>query len=274
MENIKIHKTAVIHPGVKLSSGVSVGPYSVIEDGVTIGDNVRVGSHCVLTGQTTIGRNCKIYTGAVIGSAPQDKKYSADDNVFLNIGENNVIREYVTINPGTADGGGKTVLGNNTLIMAYAHIAHDCIIGNNCVMANAATLGGHVILEDSAIIGGLSAVHQFVRLGRLSIVGGCSKVVQDVPPFSMCDGHPAGVVNTNTVGLKRAEISPATIQKLRKAFKILFRMGLTRSHALAKIANEIEPCPELEHLVFFTKTSKRGLCNASGVSSEISDDQA
>ena len=138
MENINIHKTAIIHSGAKVSSGVSVGPYSVIESHVTLGDNVRVGSHCFVTGQTTVGKNSKIYTGAVVGSAPQDIKHSAEDNVFLNIGENNVIREYVTINPGTAEGGGKTIIGSNNLIMAYCHIAHDCIIGNHCVMANAA----------------------------------------------------------------------------------------------------------------------------------------
>lgn len=261
MENINVHKTAVIHPGAKLSSGVTVGPYSVIEDNVALGDNVRIGSHCVITGQTKIGKNCKIYTGAVIGSAPQDKKYSADDNVFLNIGDNNVIREYVTINPGTVEGGSKTVVGNNNLIMAYAHIAHDCVIGNNCVMANAATLGGHVTIEDSAMIGGLSAVHQFVRLGRLAIVGGCSKVVQDVPPFSTCDGHPARVVNTNVIGLKRAEVQQATIRKLKQAFKILFYSGLSKTSALEAIANQIETCPEIEHLIFFAKTSERGMCS-------------
>jgi len=259
MENLNIHKTAVIHPGAKLSSGVSVGPYSVIEGNVSLGDNVRIGTHCVITGQTTVGRNCKIYTGAVIGSAPQDKKHSSDDNVFLNIGENNVIREYVTINPGTVEGGSKTVIGNDNLIMAYAHIAHDCIIGNKCVMANAATLGGHVTLEDNAMIGGLSAVHQFVRLGRLAIIGGCSKVVQDVPPFSMCDGHPAKVINTNVIGLRRAQIAPESIKNLKKAFKILFHSGLSKTTALERIENEIESCPEIEHLIFFAKTSERGL---------------
>ena len=261
MENIKVHKTAIIHSGTSISPGVVIGPYSVIEEGVTLGDNVRVGSHCVVTGQTTIGANCKIYTGAVIGSAPQDKKFNADDNVFLNIGENNVIREYVTINPGTVEGGAKTVIGNDNLIMAYSHIAHDCIIGNKCVMANAATLGGHVTLEDNAMIGGLSAVHQFVRLGRLCIVGGCSKVVQDVPPFSMCDGHPASVVNINAVGLKRADFSLNTMQRLKRAFKLLFWSGLSKTHALERIENEIETCPEIEHLIFFAKTTKRGLCN-------------
>jgi UDP-N-acetylglucosamine acyltransferase len=260
MENVNIHKTAVIHPGAQLSSGVSVGPYSVVEDNVSLGDNVRIGSHCMITGQTTIGRNCKIYTGAVIGSAPQDKKHSADDNVFLNIGENNVIREYVTINPGTVEGGSKTVVGDGNLIMAYSHIAHDCIVGNNCIMANGATLGGHVTLEDNAMIGGLSAVHQFVRLGRLSIIGGCSKVVQDVPPFSMCDGHPARVITTNIVGLRRAQIPEEAIGRLKKAFKILFHSGLSKTTALERITKEIETCPEIEHLVFFAKISERGLC--------------
>jgi UDP-N-acetylglucosamine acyltransferase len=261
MENINVHKTAIISPEAKLSSGVAIGPYSIIEGGVTIGDNVRIASHCVISGQTTIGKNTKIYTGAVIGSAPQDRKYSSDDNVFLNIGENNTIREYVTINPGTAEGGGKTVIGNNNLIMAYAHVAHDCIIGNYCVLANAATLAGHVTLEDNAIIGGLSAVHQFARLGRLCIVGGCSRVVQDVPPFSMCVGHPAKVVRTNGVGLKRGEVSQKSQLTLKKAFKILFRSGLSKTSALQKISSDLEPCPELEHLIFFCKTSERGICS-------------
>lgn len=260
MENINIHKTAIIHPGVKISSGVSVGPYAIIESGVTLGDNVRVGNHCLISGNTTIGRNTKIYTGAVVGSAPQDKKHSSDDNVFLNIGENNIIREYVTINPGTADGGAKTVIGNENLIMAYAHVAHDCIIGNNCIMANGATLAGHVTLEDNAMIGGLSAVHQFVRLGRLCIVGGCSKVIQDVPPFSMVDGHPAKVVYVNALGLKRAKISADSVKNLKRAFKILFRQGLSKSSAVLSMSKSLQSCPELEHLIFFAKTSKRGLC--------------
>lgn len=261
MENLNIHKTAVVEPGAKLSPGVVIGPYTIIDGNVTIGDNVRVGSHCVLTGQTTIGRNCKFYTGAVIGSAPQDKKYSADDNVFLNIGENNIIREYVTMNPGTLEGGGKTVIGGNNLIMAYAHIAHDCIIGNNCVLANSATLAGHVTIEDNAVIGGLSAIHQFVRIGRLAIIGGCSRVIQDIPPFSMCVGHPAAVVRTNLVGLQRAQIPPQRLHLLKKAFKILFFSGLSKTHAIEKIVNELEASPEVEHLVFFAKTTQRGLCS-------------
>ncbi|MDO8581082.1 MAG: acyl-ACP--UDP-N-acetylglucosamine O-acyltransferase [Candidatus Omnitrophota bacterium] len=261
MENIHVHKTAIIHSGARISPGVSIGPYSIIEENVSLGDNVRVGSHCVITGQTTIGANCKIYTSAVVGSAPQDKKFSADDNVFLNIGENNVIREFVTINPGTVEGGGKTVIGNNNLLMAYCHIAHDCIVGNNCILANAATLAGHVILEDSAIIGGFSGIHQYCRLGRLCIVGGYSKAVQDVPPFSMVDGHPAKVVNINALGLKRAQFSLEKIRELKKAFRILFHSGLSKTNALERLTKEVAMSPEIEHLIFFVKTTKRGLCS-------------
>ena len=261
MQETKIHKTAIIHPRAKLSSSASVGPYSVIGSDATIEDNVVISSHCRIDGQTTIGKNCQIFSGAVVGSAPQDKKHNSDDDVHLIIGENNIIREYVTINPGTLDGGKKTVIGNNNLFMAYSHIAHDCVIGNNCVMANNATLAGHVTLEDSAVVGGLSAVHQFVRLGRLSIVGGCSKVVQDIPPFSMCDGHPAKVYNINSIGLKRSKFSTKTIGSLKRAFKILFHSGLAKATAIANIEKDLEPCPEVEHLIFFVKTTKRGLCS-------------
>ncbi len=261
MQQTKIHKTAIIHPNAKLSSSVSVGPYSIIGPDVKIDDNVIISSHCRIDGQTTIGKNCQIFSGAVVGSAPQDKKYTIDDDVYLVIGESNIIREYVTVNPGTIDGGRKTVVGNNNLFMAYAHIAHDCVIGNHCVLANNGTVAGHVTLEDNAVVGGLSAVHQFVRLGRLSIVGGCSKVVQDIPPFSMCDGHPAKVYNINSLGLKRAKFSTKTIASLKRAFKLLFHSGLAKATAIAKIEKDIEPCPEVEHLIFFAKTTKRGLCS-------------
>lgn len=261
MSKINIHQTAVVHPEAKLGRGVSIGPYSIIDGGVTIGDGVSIASHCVITGQTTIGSNCKIFTGAVVGSPPQDSKYSPQDNVSLHLGENNIIREYVTINPGTVEGGGKTIIGGNNLLMAYVHIAHDCIIGNHCVLANNASLAGHVTLEDNAIIGGLAAIHQFCRLGRLSILGGCSRVVQDVPPFSMCVGYPARVIRTNLVGLRRANVLEDTILQLKRAFKILFFSGLAKSHALARAQQEIPSSPEIDHLIFFAKTSQRGLCS-------------
>ena len=256
-----IHKTAIVHPEARLGRGVVVGPYSIIEKNVTISDHCRIGSSCVIQGHTAIGKDCQFFTGAVIGSLPQDKKYNGNGAIYLLIGDNNIFREYVTVNPGTPEGGGKTVIGSNNLFMAYSHIAHDCVIGNNCVMANNGTLAGHVTLEDMAVVGGLTAVHQFVRLGRLSIIGGCSKVVQDIPPFSMCDGHPAKVYSLNSVGLRRAKISSEALQVLRRAFKLLFHSGLSRTHALEIIETELPSCPEIEHLIFFTKTSKRGLCS-------------
>ncbi len=261
MENIEIHKTAIIHPDAKIAKGVVVGPYAVIGPHVQIEENVKIGNHCVVDGYTTIGQDSQLYSGAVVGSPPQDKKYKETDEVYLTLGEKNIVREYVTINPGTIDGGGKTIIGNNNLFMAYSHVAHDCVVGNNCVMANAGTLAGHVTLEDNAVVGGLSAVHQFVRLGRLAIVGGCSKVVQDIPPFSTCDGHPAKVYNLNLIGLRRAKVDSKTIKSLKQAFKILFHSGLTKTHAIEKLEQEIESSPEIDHLIFFAKTTKRGLCS-------------
>ena len=257
-----IHKTALVSPRAQLADTVTVGPYSIIDAGVTIKDRVTIGSFCVITGNTTIGSGCEFFTGAVIGSIPQDKKFDPQKNVFIDIGENNIFREYVTVNPGTGEGG-KTAIGNDNLFMAYAHIAHDCTINNNCVMANNGTLAGHVTLEDRAVIGGLTAVHQFVRLGKLSIVGGCSKVVQDVPPFSTCDGHPARVYGLKTVGLERAQIPSESVHALAKAYKILFHSGLAKSHALEKIAQEIAGCAEVEYLVAFAQASHRGLCGSS-----------
>ncbi len=259
-DDIQIHKTAVVDPKAELGPGVSVGPYAIIDGNVVLGEGCQVGNHCVLTGHTMIGKNCQFFTGAVIGSVPQDKKYNGQEKVYLTIGDNNIFREYTTVNPGTGIEG-KTTIGHNNLFMAYAHVAHDCHIGDNCVMANAGTLAGHVTLEDMAVVGGLTAVHQFVRLGELSIVGGCSKVVQDIPPFSMCDGHPAKVFNINSIGLKRAQFSSETINALRKAFKILFNSGLTKSHALERIEKEFTLNPQLKHLIEFVKTSKRGLCS-------------
>lgn len=261
MESTNVHKTAVVHPDAKLGRDVTIGPYTVIGAKVAVGDGCRIGAHCIVDGQTTIGKNCQIFTGAVIGSAPQDKKYSGSDDVELIVGDNNIVREYVTMNPGTIDGGRKTVVGNNNLFMVNAHVAHDCIVGNNCVLANVGTIAGHVTVEDGAIIGGLSAVHQFVRLGRLSIVGGCSKVVQDIPPFSMCDGHPARVYNLNLVGLKRAKVPVSSVKALKQAFKLLFHSGLSKPTALEQIVKEVPSCPELDHLIFFAKTTERGLCS-------------
>lgn len=260
MQNIKgtkIHPTAIVHPDAELGEGVEIGPYSLVAGTVKIGDRTLVGSRVTLEGHTTLGEECEIFTGAVIGSVTQDKKYDGGTS-FLRIGNRNKIREYVTINPGTKEGT-ETVIGDDSLIMAYAHVAHDCVIGNHTILANVATLAGHVIVEDRAILGGLSAVHQFVRIGSLSIVGGCSKVVQNVPPFMMADGHPAKVHGINSVGLDRAGVSKGEKSNLKKAYKILFRSGLSVKNAVKKIQEEIPESPSIQTLLYFLKDSGRGI---------------
>jgi UDP-N-acetylglucosamine acyltransferase len=254
---MQIHPTAIISGKAKLNDDILVGSYTIIGDGVSIAKGVKIGSHCVIEGNTTIGKDCQIFTGAVIGSRPQDLKYKGEKS-FLEIGENNIIREYCTFNPGTAEGS-KTIVGNDNLFMAYSHIAHDCIVGNNCVIANNGTLAGFVTIEDKAVIGGLVAIHQFVRVGRLSIIGGCSKVVQDIPPFSTCDGHPTRIYGLNLVGLRRSGFTKETIEELASVFKLLFNSGLTKTHALERIEKEIRPSQEISYLVNFVKNSKRGL---------------
>ncbi|MBI4354961.1 MAG: acyl-ACP--UDP-N-acetylglucosamine O-acyltransferase [Candidatus Omnitrophica bacterium] len=268
-----IHPSAIVHPGAQLGRGVTVGPYAVIGEHVTIGDRTAIGTHCVIDGYTAIGESCQFFTGAVIGSIPQDLKYQGEPS-HLVIGDRNRIREYVTINPGTAGGGSQTVIGDDNLLMAYAHIAHDCLIGNNIIIANNGTLAGHITVEDRAVIGGLSAIHQFVRVGELAIVGGCSKVVQDIPPYSTCDGHPAKVYGVNHEGLRRANVSTEVENHLKAAFKILFHSGLTVSHAAHQLERNLPPVREVQHLVEFIRASKRGLCasvtRARGVRSAVS----
>lgn len=257
---MQIHPTAIVSKKAKLAGDIIVGPYSIITDSVTIGSGTKIGSHCVIDGNTIIGSNCDIFTGAVVGSRPQDLKYKGE-KVFLEIGNGNIIREYSTFNPGTEEGS-KTIIGNNNLFMAYSHIAHDCVVGDNCAIANNGTLAGHVIIEDKAVVGGLVAIHQFVRVGALSIVGGCSKVVQDIPPYSTCDGHPARVYGLNLIGLKRQKVSKGSIDLLDRAFKVLFNEGHTVKHSLEKIEKEIKSTQETSYLVNFIKNSKRGIAHS------------
>jgi UDP-N-acetylglucosamine acyltransferase len=263
MTKMNIHPTAVVSKKANLAESAAIGPFSVIGDGVTIGGKVKIGSHCVIEGNTALGEGCEVYTGAVIGSRPQDLKYK-DEKSYLKIGKGNIIREYCTLNPGTKEGS-STVVGDNNLIMAYSHVAHDCRVGNHCVIANAGTLAGHVTIEDGAVIGGLVAIHQFVRVGAFSIIGGCSKVVQDIPPYSTCDGHPARIYGLNLVGLRRNGVSKESIEQLDRFFKILFNSGLTRVHALERIQDEKALSKEAAYLVEFVKTSQRGLSRSCNV---------
>jgi len=255
---MNIHNTAIVDKKARLADDVKVGPCAIIGPNVEIGKSTEIGAHAVVDGYTTIGEDCRIFTGACIGSPPQDLKYK-DEKSFLKIGNNNTIREYVTMNPGT-DEGGVTSVGDGNLLMAYSHVAHDCKIGNGCVIANNGTLAGHVNVEDKVIIGGLAAIHQFVRVGKLSIIGGCSKIVKDIPPFSTCDGHPARVYGLNLIGLKRAGMTKEAISLLNKAFKILFYSGLSVRNAIDNTRETVESCVEVEYLLDFVKASERGVC--------------
>jgi len=255
--NMQIHPSAIISSKAKIESSAIVGPYSIIGEKVSIGANTVIGAHCVIEGNTAIGNDCQIFTGAVIGSKPQDLKFKGED-VFLEIGNNNIIREYCTLNPGTSQGG-KTSVGDNNLLMAYSHIAHDCRVGSGCVLANNSTLAGHVTIEDRAVVGGIVAIHQFVRVGMLSIIGGCSKVVQDIPPFSTCDGHPARVYGLNLIGLRRKGVSRESIKQIDQAFRLIFNSGLSAKHAIEKVEKELAGTEEINYLVNFIKSSERGL---------------
>jgi UDP-N-acetylglucosamine acyltransferase len=257
MEKTLIHSTAIISKKAEIEPGVEIGPYSIIGDDVWIGENTKVGSHVVIEGPTRIGQRCRFFQFCSIGAIPQDLKFK-DEKTKLIIGNDNVFREFVTINRATSSGVGETVLENNIFLMAYSHIAHDCHIGNHVIMANAATLAGHITIEPHAIIGGLVGVHQFVQIGEYSIIGGLSGVSKDVPPYMLAVGERTKLYGLNTVGLKRHNFSPETIKELKSAYKIFFRSGLLVQKALEKIAEQNFKSPEVQHLAEFIKNSKRG----------------
>jgi len=253
-----VHPTAIVSKKAKLGEKVEIGPFCVIGDNVEIGDETKIGSRVYIEGWTRIGKRCHIFQGAVIGTPAQDTHYEGEVS-FVEIGNYNLIREYVTIHRGTKKES-KTYIGNNNFIMAYSHIAHNCWVGNNVVIANMGTLAGYVTIEDRAVIGGLTGVHQYVRIGTCAMVGGCSKVIKDIPPFTLANGNPARIYKLNVVGLRRAGISQTTRNHLSRAYRILFRSGLNTTQALERIENELEGIPEIKYLCDFIRTSKRGIC--------------
>lgn len=253
----QIHPSAVVHPKAKLGANCFVGPFCVIGEHVVLGKNCRLHSHVVIDGHTSLGNDNEIFPFASIGLKTQDLKWQGGVT-RTEIGDSNTFREYVTINSATGDRE-TTRVGSNNHVLAYCHIAHNVTLGNHIIMSNVATLAGHVTVEDFAVIGGLAAIHQFCRIGKMSIIGGCSKVVQDVPPFMMADGNPAATRTVNKVGLERNGISEKTQTALRKAYKILFREGLTISNALKRIERDLPSSPELQHLVEFVRGSERGI---------------
>ena len=253
-----IHPTAVIHPQAKLGANCEVGPYCVIGENVTLGDGCKLHSHVVIDGHTTLGQGNEIFPFASIGLQSQDLKWKGGLTRTV-IGDHNTFREYVSIHSATGDGEVTTV-GSKNHILAYCHLAHNVTLGSHVIMSNVATLAGHVSVDDHAVIGGLAAIHQFCRVGKMSIIGGCSKVVQDVPPFMLIDGNPAGTRTINKIGLERQGVSEAAQTALKQAYKILFREGLIMSNALAKIEADLPRLPEIKHLVQFARASERGLC--------------
>jgi len=253
-----IDARAVIAPDARIGDGVMVGPYSVIGSGVEIGAGTWIGPHVVINGPTRIGRDNKIYQFASLGDAPQDKKY-AGENTRLEIGDRNVIREYCTINRGTAQDKGVTRIGHDNWIMAYAHIAHDCVIGDQTIFANAASLAGHVTVGDYAILGGFTLVHQFCAIGAHCFCGMGSVISMDVPPYVMVSGHPARPHGINSEGLKRRGFSAEALRALREAYKLIYKSSLTLSEAREQIAAKAAEHPELELLARFLEQSQRGI---------------
>lgn len=253
-----IHEAAIIHPSAKVAKDAEIGPWTIIGPNVEIGSGTWVGSHVVINGPTKIGENNKIFQFSSIGEEPQDKKFQGEDT-FLEIGDNNVIREYCTLNRGTVQGEGVTKVGNNNLLMAYVHIAHDCIVHNNTVFSNNASLSGHAIVKDYAILSGFSAVNQFTIIGEYSFVCGNTMVVKDILPYLLVSGDPAEPHGINTVGLKRQGFSNNVIQALRQAYKIIYRQGLTVKESVAQLQLMVEGCPEIQLFIDGLTQSVRGI---------------
>jgi len=251
-----ISPLSVIHPNAQIGDGCVIGPFCVIGEHVVLGRNCRLHSHVVIDGHTVLGEGNEIFPFASIGLKTQDLKWKGGIT-RTEIGDHNTLREYVTVHSATSDGDA-TRIGSHNHILAYSHIAHDCIIGSHIIMSNCATLAGHVTVEDHAVIS-ISAIHQFCRIGKLAMIGGCSKVVQDVPPFMIADGNPAETRTINKVGMERQGITDDAQNALKQAYKILFREGLSIPNALAKIEKELPPLPEVQHLVQFVRASERGI---------------
>jgi UDP-N-acetylglucosamine acyltransferase len=252
-----IHSTAIVHPKAKIAASCEIGPFCVIGENVTLGEDCFLHSHVVIDGHTTLGKGNQVFPFASLGMKTQDLKYKGG-HPRLEIGDENVFREGVTVHCGTDDDQA-TVIGSNNLLLINAHVAHDCVLGNRIIMSGYAGLAGHVEVGDAAVLSGYVAVHQFCRIGKFSITGGCSKIVQDVPPFMIVDGNPAETRAINKIGLERNGVSDEAQTALRQAYKIFFRDELSVPNALAQIESEVPPLPEIKHLVEFIRASQRGV---------------
>jgi UDP-N-acetylglucosamine acyltransferase len=253
-----IHPTAIVDPGAKIGANVKIGPYSLIGPDVEIGDNTEIGPHVIIKGHTRIGRDNRIFQFCSLGEAPQDKKY-AGEPTRLEIGDRNTIREFCTFNLGTVQDAGVTKIGDDNWIMAYVHIAHDCIVGNKTIFANGASLAGHVVVEDWVIFGGFTGIHQFCHIGAHVMTAASTLVLQDVPPYVMAAGNTAQPYGIHVEGLKRRGFSAESITALKRAYRTLYKSGLLLDEAKAKLAEDAKTQPDVLRMVEFLETSKRGI---------------
>jgi len=254
---VSIHPLAVVDAAAELGEGVTIGPFCTVGPNVRLGDRVALRSHVSVDGHTTLGADCEVWPFASLGGKTQDLKYKGGAPKLV-VGDQVVIRECATLNCATGDGD-ETRVGSNTLIMAYCHVAHDCVVGERVIMANNATLAGHVTIEEDAILGGMAGVHQFVHIGRMSILGGMARALKDVPPYMMADGDPIKIFGPNKVGLARHGVTPETQKLLKQAYKIVYRMDLTTAKALERIEADLDPVPEIVNFVEFIRRSERGI---------------
>ncbi|MDR1192415.1 MAG: acyl-ACP--UDP-N-acetylglucosamine O-acyltransferase [Verrucomicrobiales bacterium] len=252
-----IHSTAIISPQAEIGADVDIGPYCVIGDHVRLGDRCRLMSHVNIEGHTVIGSGNLFHPFSTIGGKTQDMKYQGEPT-WLELGDNNEFREFTSVNRGTG-AGEKTVIGSGNLFLTYSHIAHNCVVGNHCIFSNNGTLAGHVTVEDYVIISGLSAVHQFCRVGQHAMIGGCTKIVQDVPPYFIADGNPATVRAVNSVGLQRRGFTEEQISVIRRARRSLYDENLNTTQALTLLDEELGAHPEVQVLITFVRNSQRGI---------------
>ncbi len=255
--DVRVHPEALVDPAAELEPGVTVGPWSIIGPGVVVGKGTTIGPGVLVERNTRIGRDCELHKGAVLGTDPQDLKFGGEDT-HLQVGDRTTIREYATLNRGTA-ASGITEVGDDCLLMAYTHVAHDCRLGNHVVLSNAVNMAGHVEIEDWVIVGGLTPIHQFVKVGAHAFVGGGSRISKDVVPYCRVAGSPPKIYGLNTLGLERRGFSAATRTELKKAYRILFQSHLNVSQALARAREEVEPLPEVVHFLDFIEMSERGV---------------
>jgi len=258
-----IHPTAIVSPKAELGEDVEVGPFSIISEDVQIGRGTVIGPHVQIDRWTTIGEECQVFFGCTVGNPSKDLKYGGWRS-YARVGNRNVLREYISISRATTEVGA-TIIGDDNLLMNWVNIAHDAVIGNRTIMTNFATIGGHVVIEDDTRLGAHTAFHPFVRVGKMAMAGACSKFVQDVPPFTVADGHPAAVRGLNIIGIRTSKINPLsslppeTIQLLKRAYRILFRSKTNLTLAIERVRREVEPNAEVEYLLNFIENSQRGI---------------